>query len=959
MTLFAQKSVTGKVVDETGETVIGVNVVEKGTTNGTTTDSEGSFTLQLTTATPILKLSYIGYMTQEVAVGNQASLTVKLREDTQSLDEVVVVGYGTLDKKQVTNSITSITAKELPSGVGGATIGNALSGKVASLTIQETPSPNSSTTLQLRGMASVRSSQGPLVVIDGMPGGDIRSIVQEDIKSIDILKDASAGAIYGTRATGGVILITTKQAEEGSMKVSYTGEVIFKNTFGKPRVMNAKEFLQYIPSANNYGSDVDWYDLALADNPTSNRQVVTLQGGARDAKIYATVVYEDNRGVQMGDNRKDLSGRLNGQFKTLDGWLDINTHLSYRQAHRNQSTPGVPFTANPTHDPYNPDQWNTGTGSSVGERNSITDAKAKTDKGLDKWFRPDVELKLNILPVEGLSYTQTLGYENRQWEHQLYEPSYIPLGEWINRSGKGTAEIGFSKTELMNVDGYFSLVRQLNEDSYLNVSAGYNYFEQNGEDYSMRNYGFSVDGVGVWDMASGSYLKNTDSPRPEMNSSKQITQRLLAFFGRAHYAFRDKYIVSATLRHEGSSKFSENNRWGDFWQLSGAWRLSKEGFLADNEVISDLKLRAAYGVTGNEGFGSDLTAVMFSASDMALLPNGTWASSYGLSRNVNNELGWEEKHEWNIGIDYELFDRRIWGKIDFFRRNVEGLIYEVNVPSPPYVLGKLYRNIGTLENIGWEFELGGSIVRNKDWNYDTRIVLSHNSTEVGTMASVGDVIGGAGVGRAGLIHRLEEGVKVGSFLLYKYAGLDEEGRFKATTRDGKTVVPEIDGLNDNDKSYVGSYVPAAVIGWSHDVTYKNWFLQAQINSAINFDIYNSLEHEYGTLNGMPAGNQNRLLAAYTKNAHIKGTTQATDYFLEDGTYIKIQNISFGYRFDAKKYMKVLNDARIYLTVNNALRITKYSGLNPEIDFTGWNGGMESSGAYPQTRTFALGLQLNF
>jgi TonB-linked SusC/RagA family outer membrane protein len=953
------KKITGTITDATGEALIGASVSIKGKSIGTVTDNDGNFTLNANVG-DILEIAYIGYIPQTVTVSNQANYAVSLSENAALLNEVVVIGYGTLEKKQVTSSITSISAAELPAGVGGVTIANALSGKVSNLVIQETPSPNTGTTLQLRGMASVNASQGPLVVIDGMPGGDIRSVVLEDIKSIDILKDASAGAIYGTRATGGVILITTKQAQEGKMKLSYTGEAIFKNTFGKPRVMNAQEFMQYIPSANNYGSDVDWYDAALADNPISNRQVVSLQGGVHDAKIYATVVYEDNKGSLIGDNRKDLSGRLNGQFRAIDGWLDINTHLAYRQADHNQSNPGIPITANPTHDPFNPDQWETGTGSSVGERNPITDAQMKTDKMLETWFRPDVELKLNILPIEGLSYSQVLGYEKLQKDYQLYEPSYIPLGEWINRSGKGTAEIKYERTDLMNIDGYFSFVRQLSEDHYFNASLGYSYFEKNGESYSMRNYGFSVDGVGVWDMASGTYLKNTSDPRPEMASNKKITERLLAYFARAHYSFKDRYILSATLRHEGSSKFAVNNRWGNFWQTSAAWRLSKENFMANIEKIKDLKLRVAYGVTGNEGYDANYAATLYAAdSYSALLPDGTWAPSYGISRNVNPDLKWEEKHEFNIGLDYELFDGRLWGKVDYFRRKVDGLIYEVNVPSPPYVYSTMFKNIGTLENTGWEFEVGGNILHNKDWNWDSKITIGHNATKVGKMADIGDKIGGSGVGRAGLIHRLEEGNTVGSFLLYKYVGLDAAGRFIVETKDGATVTPEADGLNDNDKSYIGNYVPAAVIGWSHDVSYKNWFLQMQINSAIKFDIYNSFEHEFGTQNGNPAGNQNKLLSAFTTNADIKGQTQATDFFLEDGTYLKIQNLSIGYRLNTKQYLKVLNSAKIYLTINNVLRLTKYSGLNPEIDFTGWNGGIESAGAYPQTRTFALGLQLNF
>jgi TonB-linked SusC/RagA family outer membrane protein len=921
----------------------------------------------------VLVFSFVGFATQEITVGSQTAINVTLVEDVLQLEGTVVIGYGTLEKKQVTNSVTTITARELPQGLGGATIANSLSGKVSSLVMQETPSPNSGLTLQLRGMASVNSESGPLVVIDGMPGGDIRSVVQEDIQSIDILKDASAGAIYGTRATGGVILITTKQAQEGKMKLTYTGEVIFKNTFAKPSIMTTQEFMRYRGDGSDYGADADWYEASLADNPTSQRHVVNLNGGSRDAKIFATAMYEDNRGTMFGDSRKDFSGRVNGAFKFLEGWLDVNTHLTYRQANRNQATVGTPWFNNPTQSPYDgypSDSWPY-TVSMVAARNPLYDAKNITDNGVDKWFRPDVEVKLNILPVKGLSYIQTFGYENRQWEGKRYEPSYLQRGEWVNRSGLGTAQIEFDKTEQVNSEGYFSYVNSAGENHKINAVAGFSYFEKNREKYRMKNYGFDFDPVGVWNMGSGSYLNNPNisDPKPEMYSQKGITERLFAVFGRVNYSFMDRYIATATIRNEGSSKFAENNRRGTFYGLSAAWRLSEESFLKDVEPVNDLKLRFSYGVTGNEGVINDSNgfpisygAVTYSpSSSRTMLPDGSWVSSYATSRDINPDLGWEEKNEWNIGVDYELLNRRLFGKIDFFSRNVKGLIYETHNSKGQH--GVWYENIGNLENTGWEFEIGGVVVDNKDWKYITKMNISHNSTKVGVMDGTSNKVyaGAWATGRAGDIHCLEEGAQVGSFLLYKYAGLDSNGNFTAylpPDKDGNVTVKTLDGGIDNsEKQYMGNYVPKAVIGWSHDLQYKNWYLQMQINSAIDFDIYNAYEQVNGLQNG--SGGANRLLVAYTDNAHIKGPAQTTDYFLKDGTYVKIQNISLGYRLNLKKYISLFDSAKVYLSINNALRLTKYSGSSPEIDFTGWEGGIDTGASYPQTRTFALGIQLTF
>jgi TonB-linked SusC/RagA family outer membrane protein len=974
LSLFAQQiNVTGTVTDKDGEVLSGVSITVKGTTAVTVSNDNGNYAISVPGSSSVLVFSFVGFVTQEISVGTQTVVNVTLEEDVLQLEGTVVIGYGTLEKKQVTSSITTITARELPQGLGGATIANSLSGKVSSLVMNETPSPNSGLTLQLRGMASINSESGPLVVIDGMPGGDIRSVVQEDIQSIDILKDAAAGAIYGTRATGGVILITTKQAQEGKLKLTYTGEVIFKNTFAKPDVMTTREFLQYRDPRPYSGPDIDWYDASLADNPTSQRHVVNLNGGSRDARIFATAMYEDNRGTMLGDNREDFSGRINGAFKLLDGWLDINTHIAYRQADRNQANAGSPYFYDPTLSPYEdyPSASWPYTVSMVAARNPLHDAKNITDNGVDKWFRPDVEVKLNILPVKGLSYSQTVGYENRQWEHKRYEPSYLQRGEWVNRSGLGTAQIEFDKTEQVNSEGYFSLVRS-NEKHSINAVAGFSYFERNREKYSMKNYGFDFDPVGVWNIGSGSYLNNPNisDPKPEMYSQKGITERLFALFGRVNYSFKDRYIATATIRREGSSKFAENKRWGTFYGLSAAWRLSEESFLKDIEPVNDLKLRFSYGVTGNEGVINDgngfpisYGAVTYSpSSGRTMLPDGSWVSSYGTSRDINPDLGWEEKHEWNIGLDYELLNRRLFGKIDFFRRNVEGLISETHNSKGQH--GVWYENIGTLENIGWEFEIGGLVVDNKDWKYTTKMNISHNSTKVGVMDGTSNKIhsGDWTTGRAGNIHRLEEGTQIGSFVLYKYAGLDYKGNFTAylpPDEDGNVTVKALDGggIDDNEKQYMGNYVPKAVIGWSHDLQYKNWYLLMQINSAIDFDVYNAFEQVNGLQNG--SGGANRLLDAYTKNVHITGPAQTTNYFLEDGTFVKIQNISLGYRFDLKKYTRLFDSAKVYLSINNALRLTKYSGSSPEIDFTGWEGGIDTGTSYPQTRTFALGIQLTF
>ena len=486
--LFAQNiTVTGSVTDATGMSVIGATVmVENNSSIGTVTDIDGNYTLNNVPSNASLQFSYVGMVTQIIPVNGRNQIDVVMASDTELLDEVVVVGYGTMQKKQVTSSITSLSASDLPKGVGGSSIANALQGKVAGLVMSGNASPNSGNTFQLRGMASINTSRAPLIVIDGMPGGDIRSLAAEEIQSIDVLKDASAGAIYGTRATGGVILVTTKKASTGKLQTNYTSELMFKKAFGKPDLLNAKDYIAtYEGAKNDEGHETDWWDEALSDNPTSQRHIITMQGGQETARIFASLMYDQNRGVLRGDEREDYAGRINTDFKLLNGWLDISSHLSYRQAKRNQNKPSIEgiMRANPTQavrDPNSQTGWNIWTTGDNTEMNEIGEAALKTDEGVDKWFRPDVSLKLNILPVEGLSYQHTFAYENRQWERHYYRSMFSR--EELRAGRKGWAEMEFSKTELFNTDGYLSYLNEFGPHT-VNAVAGYSYFERNGDNF--------------------------------------------------------------------------------------------------------------------------------------------------------------------------------------------------------------------------------------------------------------------------------------------------------------------------------------------------------------------------------------------------------------------------------------------------------------------------------------------
>lgn len=954
------KTIKGVVVDQSGLPVIGANVIEKGTTNGIITDLDGNFQLSVSTGA-VLQISYIGYQTKEITVGSQTMIHVTLEDDSQALDEVVVVGYGSLDKKQVTSAITSIKADDMMVGVSGSDVTTALQGKIGGLVMNNLGGANSSTTIQLRGMTSINSGRSPLIVIDGFPGGDIRSLTQEDIKSIDVLKDGSAGAIYGTRAASGVILITTKSGSntDGKVKLTYSNELTKKQNYNAPEMLSAKEFVAHGIS-KDYGSDVNWWDELINNKNFSQKHHIALELGTEKAQLYTSFFYEKNEGIAVNDSRQDYGGRINANFKLFDDWLEVRPSVDYRQAARNNNFPDFQqaLRNNPTRSPYDPNSetgYNVWTNESL-DYNVVADSYMSDYYGLDKWFKPEVTLKLNIKPIAGLTFQQVLGYENRQWENHTYNPS--TAREEIENSRKGKAYLGFSKTENLTSEGYFTYLRDFKGGHNINATAGYSYFEMNGEGFNMTNYNFSVDGIKYWDMGQGSYLSDG---KAEMSSSKNISEKLFSVFGRVNYSYQDKYMASASIRHEGSSKFAADNRWANFWSVTAGWRISNENFMKDIKWVNDLKLRFGYGVTGNNDFSSSYMANLLGSDTNWMLPNGTWAYSYGKTQNVNPNLGWEEKKEWDLGLDYSLFNHRLYGKFDYFRRKIDNLLYSVKVPQPPYTQGEQYQNIGSMESKGWEFEIGGRVIENKEFSWTSNLNMSHTSGKILTLWGNNTYYNGNGFvapGTPGDAARIEEGSTIGSFYIWKHAGFDDEGNFLLYNKNGE-VIPAAE-KTENDKQYIGNYTPALILGWTNSFTYKNFDLGINMRSWINFDVYNTINMYYGI---QGRGNTNVLKEAYGKFNHIKGEKQICDYYLEDGTFLKIDAITLGYTLNMKKYTNNLVDRiRIYATVGNVCTITGYSGMNPEVNVTGWDKGTEKfwdKDMYPLARTYTLGMQFNF
>ena len=959
VSLAQDNRVKGTVVDDKGDPLIGavIRIVGADVSFAAVTDMDGKFSIKVPHKNATLEIKSVGYKTLRVPANGNLNVTMK--EDISDLNEVVVIGYGTLDKKEVTSAITSIKGKDLMVGVGGADISGALQGKISGLVMSNTASANASTTFQLRGMTSVNAGRSPLIVIDGFPGGDIRSLSQDDIASIDVLKDASAGAIYGTRAAAGVILITTKSGTntQGKLDLSYSNEFSHKQSYNAPEMLSGREYAEH-NIGTDYGDDVDWWDEMINHKNFSTKHHLSLQYGTDKAQVYTSLYYEKQDGIAIVDSRKDYGGRINASFKLFDGWLEFKPMVDYRQTSRNNHWPNFQQALfnNPTRSPYDS---NSETGYNIWQNESldynvVADAKLYTYEGVDKWFKPKMVLKLNIKPIPGLNFQQSLGYENRQWENHTYNPSYSRSS--IEDNHTGSAYLAFSKSERITSEGYFSYANEFKKHS-ISATAGYSYFEYNSENFNMSNYNFSVDGVKFWDIGQGTGLADG---KASMSSGKDPSEKLFSLFARANYAFDDTYLLSASIRHEGSSKFASKNRWANFWSASAGWRISNEKFMKNISWVEDLKLRVGYGVTGNNNFSSSYMANMLGSDAFWYLPNGNWKKSYGKTQNVNPELGWEEKKEWNFGIDYSLFGGRLYGKLDYFIRNIDNLLYSVNVPQPPYTQGTQWQNIGKMQIKGWEFEVGGIPVKTKDFTWTSNLNLSHNSGKIKTLWGNNTYFNGNGFpapGTPGDAARIEEGSTIGSFFIWKFAGFDDEGNFLLYDKDDN-VIPASQ-KTELDKRYIGNYTPKLIAAWNNTFTYKNWDLGINMRSWIDFDVMNTANMYFGI---QGRGNNNVLKTAYTKFNHIKGEKQICDYYLEDGTFLKIDAITLGYTLNMKKLTKnMINKVRLWATCGNVCTITGYSGMNPEVNITGWDQGTEKfwSDYYPTVRTWTFGMQFNF
>ncbi|PRY11667.1 TonB-linked SusC/RagA family outer membrane protein [Pontibacter ummariensis] len=965
MTRFATP-ISGKVTDDKGMPLPGVTVVLKGTTIGAATGADGSYTLNLPDGQTdgTLVFSYIGYATKEVKIGNQAVIDVKLLTDAKALEEVVVVGYGTVEKKELTSAVTTVTSEDFQKGAFNSPL-QMIEGKVAGVTVSNPASadPNNGASIQLRGASSLSSGNGPLIVIDGLPGGDLRNLAQQDIESISILRDAAAAAIYGSRGANGVVLVQTKRGKAGKVAVTYDGYVEHDQVAAKPDILSAEEFLER-KRDTDLGARVNWYDELLREDNFGQNHSIAVSGGNENTVFRLSGQYRTKEGIDIASDRKEYGLRASFLQIALKGRLEVGGNISYRVADEEYTNYGAFQQAvklNPTipiMDPTNPGMYNTIRGYDT--YNPVQDLLARENGADQEYSIVDVNAKLNIL--DNLSTEVKMARQG----HDEYRREYYTskAAESIHNE-----RIGRARLENENwVDYVFEWLNNYNATigkHDIRVLGGYSYQESNLNGFYAENANFPSDAFGYDNIDAGSW--NRDEKGRLGMGSWRSKEKTIAFLGRLNYDFDDTYFLTGSFRYEGNTKFGVENKWGLFPAVSAAWRISNLPGLQGVEVINDLKLRASYGVTGRSGFNRYTAMQRYQGYGRYQNDEGEWIQVYGPGNNYNPGLRWEKAIAYNVGIDFALFGNKLSGSIDAFDRRSSDLISEYRVPVPPYLHERMFVNVGTTSSKGLEMALNWNPIATNDFNYVTSFTGSYTKAKLGSwsndtyQANYIDLQNLPSPGNPGPAYRLEDNTELGAFYGYKYAGVDEDGNI-LVWKDGKEGTEKlrasgnnIQANRDRDRTYIGNGAPRFEMGWSHSVKYKTFDLSVFFRGRFDYQILNLYQMYYG-LQG--EASTNLLKDAYDRNDHIKSGKVITDYFLEDGDFVKLDNLTLGW--SPRLGSDLISNLRIYGSVRNVFTITGYTGLDPaSVGVIGLTPGYGDLNVYPTTRNFALGAQITF
>lgn len=976
---FAQNRVTGVVTDKTGEPLIGVNVLEKGTTNGTVTDIDGKFTVDMPQGKTLV-FSFIGFVTQEIKVTSNV-VNVVLNEDTKTLDEVVVIGYGSMTRKDVTSSITTVKAEDLNVGVYTSPA-QLLQGKVPGLTIANTSDPNGSPSISLRGASSLRSGEAmePYYVIDGVPGVSLSLVAPEDIESIDVLRDASATAIYGSKAANGVIIVTTKKGNKnGKTNVSYSGYVAWDKTMKTLDMMTADEVLAYADANDldlsgyydvNNPANTDWQSEVLRTGFSHNHNI-SINGGNEKTSYNASLNFLERQGTVRGTGMDRLTARSFLQTKAFDDRLDISISLN-GSITNNETGPtanegGSVLDAMNYYLPLNPVKNEDGTwyGRTTSQyynpASLINEDRYETTQ---KLLQGVAKATLHI--CDGLDWNLNLSYQNEQYLYNNYHSSKSQIVDYASRNGQ--AERSTAENIKKQMETYINWDHTFNDVHKVGVMLGYSWEQaDNNNGFGLIAYNFYNDALSYYNMALANSVSMDDISN--INSGYLLsTLRMISYYGRINYSYKSKYLLQATLRRDGSSAFGVNNRWGTFPSVSASWRIIEEDFMKEQDVFDDLKFRVGYGVSGNSlGFDAFYSRQVYGSTGWFTSADGDNYRVLGATRNANPDLKWEKTAMLNVGFDFGFFNNRLSGTVEYYDKRTSDLIYNYRVSTLLYPYSEMWANVGDISNKGVEITINAVPVQTKDFTWSTTLNLSHNKNKVESMSNSEYTVNFIDMADPNInsysgqhVQRLMEGAPIGQFYLWEWAGYDENGMsiFNDYDEEGN-LVGTTDAPDDGDRRMAGSAQPKLTYGWNNDLTWKKWTLSAFFQGVAGNKIFNATRATYSDPSLLSSFGKNILSEVATEQHANDSRAQApSTRYLENGSYLRLSTLTLAYNFG--KLGNYVNNLRVYATCNNVFTLTGYKGIDPEVNLGGLEPGMDMRYSnYPRTRSFMVGVNMNF
>lgn len=963
---FAQQgTVKGKVVDDDGVPIAGASVIQQGTTNGGYTDVDGNYEVTVSNMkTAILEFSFVGFNTIEENVNGRTEINVTMSMSVINLGEAVAVGYGTQSRREITGSVANVTEANFNKGIS-RDAADLLQGKVAGLQITTgSGDVTRGAQIRLRGTSTLQNDQGPMIVIDGVPGGDLSTVAPTDIASISVLKDASSAAIYGSRAAGGVILITTKKGSGSNTSVSYNGYVTIDKVANKPDLLNAEEWREAnyelgndISAYDSYTADTDWFDEVLRTGVSQNHSI-SLSGGTGHSNYRASYTYLDRKGIARDNYLKRHSFRFQVQQRALKDKLRFGLTGSANLSDNSRPNSNdyiLAYNMLPVYPVYNEDgTYFTDANHNYDQGNPVQDQDQNYRKSSMSYYYGQGDIQYDI--IEGLNAKISLYKSRFMNDYRAWNDPRNVQGQ--DNNGEATRRNMKWDRDLMEITLNFDRNFGSNNEHKVEGLAGYSW-ESNtyGSQYSYAT-NFAVTSMGADNIQAGNTLKIGNV------TSDRNNYKLISFYARGHYNYMERYMITAMVRRDGSSKFGKNHKWGWFPSVSVAWGISQEPFMKNVEWVNDLKLRVGYGIIGNQDGLQPYKSLELYEPYGTYYSNGSQYTSFRISQNANPDLKWEETSTFNVGIDFQFWDNRIGGTIEYYDKKTTDMLYNYSVPTPTYVYSTIAANVGDMSNKGIELLLNVDIIRNKNFTWNTSVNLAHNKNEITKLSNdlyktervyVGDpwIRGASGV----TSHVIEEGHPVGQFFMLKCDGIDENGKY---------IIEDINGdgqITDDDRTYCGSAQPKLTYGWNNTFNWKNWDANVFVRGTIGNKVLNNPKAAYGNntyISGCNALKNDDLMK-------LRENSRVCSYYLEDASFLRLDNASIGYTFNTEK-ISWLQKARVYFAVQNLFVITGYSGLDPEVeiyrgeasdDDAGLSPGIESRDYMPKARSFTFGVNLTF